>query len=123
MGSRPGDHHSRRECRDLRRLDRAFRGPEMTQRLNALGAPSIEQLAFDLRRLDRERRKGPARYSEVWLAAVLSAYDIRLQLACSRLGVPEKLQPLQGADREQERDRIEICLAEAGLILRSPRTP
>ena len=82
---------------------------------------AIEQLAFDLRRLDRQRRSGPTRYSEVWLAAVLHAYDTRLQMACRSLGVPEHLQPLDGVDREMERVRVEGELAAAGLVLRPPR--
>ena len=109
--------------RDLERglgrgLARGLR--DVDRRLAELDARplAIEQLAFDLRRLDRQRRSGPTRYSEVWLAAVLRAYDIRLQMACRSLGVAEHLQPLNGVDREIERVRVEDELAAAGLILR-----
>ncbi|WP_229071893.1 hypothetical protein [Actinoplanes sp. DH11] len=106
---------SRRELRSLRRLDRALQTHDP---VTPSGAPSIEQLAYDLRRLARQRHTGPTRCSEVWLAAVLSAYDARLQLACRRLGVPERLQPLEGVDRERERLRVEDRLQAAGLSLR-----
>jgi len=85
----------------------------------SLPAVPIEQLAFDLRRLDRQRRSGPMRSSEVGLAAVLQAYDARLQLACQCLGVAEHLQPLQGVDREIERVRLEVQLEAAGLSFRA----
>ena len=93
---------------------------DVDSRLAKLDAhpPAIEQLAFDLRRLNRQRRSGPTQYSKVWLAAVLRAYDTRLQMACRRLGVPEHLQPLHGVDREIERVRVEGELAAAGLVLR-----
>jgi hypothetical protein len=109
--TRPG----RRELRSLRRLDQAL---QVRDPVTPSGCPSIEQLAYDLRRLDRQRRSGPTTCSEKWLAAVLSAYDARLQLACRRLGVPEHLQPLEGVDRELERMRVEHQLQAAGLSFR-----
>ncbi|BBH65774.1 hypothetical protein ACTI_24590 [Actinoplanes sp. OR16] len=105
----------RRDDRSLRRLDRTL---QVRDPATPRGVPSIEQLAYDLRRLDRQRRSGPTRCSEVWLAAVMSAYDARLQLACRRLGVPEHLQPLEGVDRELERLRVEHQLQAAGLSFR-----
>ncbi|WP_255658636.1 hypothetical protein [Actinoplanes sp. L3-i22] len=104
--------------RDLRRLDRELPGLDLTARLEALPTVPIEQLAYDLRRLDRQRRSGPLRSSEVCLAAVMQAYDARLRLACRCLGVAEHLQPLKGADREIERFRVETQLEAAGLALR-----
>ena len=101
-----------------RRLDRGLRRLDPVRRLAELDAPSIEQIAYDLRRLDRQRRTGPTLYSEVWLAAVLRAYDDRLRLACHCLGVTEHLQPLEGMDREIERLRVEAQLQAAGLSLR-----
>lgn len=114
--SRPG----RQDLRALRRLDRTLGALDMAPRLAALDDPAIEQIAYDLRRLDHQRRSGPSRYSAVWLAAVLRAYDARLQLACRCLGVTEHLQPLRGVDREIERVRVEGQLEAAGLTLRRP---
>lgn len=87
--------------------------------MDALPPVPIEQLAFDLRRLDRQLRDGPLRSSEVCMAALMRAYEARLRLACRCLGVPEHLQPLQGVDREIERLRLETQLEAAGLAFRS----
>jgi hypothetical protein len=81
--------------------------------------PTIEQIAADLRRLDRQRRGGVATESTAWLAAVLRAYDDRLRLASRCLGVAEHLEMLDGLDREIERIRVEGELQTAGLLLRS----
>ncbi|WP_433306438.1 hypothetical protein ACQP2F_20795 [Actinoplanes sp. CA-030573] len=51
-------------------------------------------------------------------AAVLRAYDARLQLACRHLGVEEHLGPLEGIDRELERLRVEYVVA--GLDVDNP---
>jgi hypothetical protein len=109
----------RRELRALRHLDRAFATYDPVPALALLDAPSIEQIAFDLRRLDRQRRTGPTRESERWMAAVLRAYDERLCLACRCLGLTEHLLPLEGMDRDIERVRVEGQLQAAGLALRS----
>jgi hypothetical protein len=110
---RPGPQN-----RELRRLDRELQTVDVAARMAALPTVPIEQLAFDLRRLDRQRHSGPMRSSEVGLAAVLQAYDARLQLACQCLGVTEHLQPLEGVDREIERVRVEGRLEAAGLAFR-----
>lgn len=104
--------------RDLRRLDRDLANLDLTARMDALPAVPIEQLAYDLRRLGRQRRSGPLRSSEACMAALLQAYDARLRLACRCLGVTEHLQPLEGVDREIERFRVESQLEAAGLALR-----
>ncbi|GAA4596457.1 hypothetical protein GCM10023107_37700 [Actinoplanes octamycinicus] len=104
--------------RELRRLDRDMQTVDVAARAAALPPVPIEQLAFDLRRLDRQRRTGPLRSSEVGMAALLQAYDARLRLACACLGVTEHLQPLQGVDLELERVRVEGRLEAAGLALR-----
>ncbi|MEU8240666.1 hypothetical protein AB0C07_20680 [Actinoplanes missouriensis] len=106
----------RRELRALRRLDRDLK---VRDPVTPTASPSIEQIAYDLRRLDKQRRSGPTRCSEVWSAAVLNAYDARLQLACRYLGLPEHLQPLTGVDREIERLRVEAELQAAGMLLRT----
>lgn len=87
--------------------------------LARLDAPSIEQIAYDLRRLDRQRRHGAMTDSERLRDAVLRAYDDRLCLACRRLGLTEHLQPLAGMDRDIERVRVEGELQAAGLALRA----
>jgi hypothetical protein len=107
---------ARRRGRDLRRLARALRTREAVPVL--LGAPTIEQIAYDLRRLGHQRSYGPCQQSEQWRAAVLRAYDQRLCLACRALGLTEHLEPLEGMDRDLERLRVESELQAAGLALR-----
>lgn len=108
------------QTRSLRRLDHALRTADPVPALVHLRPPPIEQLAFDLRRLDRQRRGGLTLQSERWLAAVMVAYDERLCMACRCLGVRENLRPLDGMDREIERVRVEGALEAAGLNLRQP---
>ena len=81
--------------------------------------PPIEQIAAQLRRLDRQRRGGPTRESETWSTAVGEAYDRWLVVACQCLEVPEQLGALDGDDREIERVRVEGALQATGLVLRS----
>ena len=106
------------EARTLRRLDHALRTADPVPSLAHLRPPPIEQLAFDLRRLDRLRRGGLPLQSQKWRAAVMYAYDERLCMACACLGVPENLRPLAGIDRNIERVRVEGALQAAGLELR-----
>jgi hypothetical protein len=108
----------RQEMRALRRLDRALASDDPVPCLAELDAPSIEQIAHDLRRLAHQRRNGPTQQSEQWLAAVQRAYDQRLSLACRCLGLTEHLEPLEGMDRDLERLRVESELQAAGLALR-----
>jgi hypothetical protein len=102
----------------LVRLDEKMRDADLAPLMARLGAPPIEWLARDLRRLDRQRRGGMTLESERWHEAVVRAYDERLCLACQCLGVDENLRPLDGLDREIERVRVEGALEEAGLQLR-----
>jgi hypothetical protein len=109
---------SRQHAQALRALDRAV--PEATGPATVKAdAPTIEQIATELRRLDRQRRSGPATESERWRAAVLRAYDERLRLCCHALGLTEHLEPLEGLDREIERVRVEGELQRSGLRLRA----
>ena len=116
--SRYWPRRGRRDLRQLRRLDRALRSDEPAPSPATLDMPSIEQIAYDLRRLDLQRRGGPTQHSEKWRAAVLRAYDQRLCLACQCLGLTEHLEPLEGMDRDLERLRVESELQAAGLALR-----
>jgi hypothetical protein len=116
-------HHRRvergprgRDDRAYRRLDRSLW--DHAARLAALRPPTIEQIAYDLRRLDHQRRSAPVRQSEVCLAAVMTAYDTRLRLACGCLGIQEFLDGLDGVERDIERVRVEGLLESAGLVLR-----
>ena len=113
----------RRETRALRRLDRSLTRTDAvtvpTPRTGTVAGPTIEQIAADLRRLDRQRHGGIATESTAWLAAVLRAYDDRLSLASRCLGIAEHLEMLDGLDREIERVRVEGELQAAGLALRS----
>lgn len=110
----------RRERRTLQRLDRML-GAQAIQitALDERRQPTIQQLAADLRRLDRQRLGGVATQSRVWHAAVQQAYDDRLRLASHSLGVAEHLQHLDGVDLAIERVRVEGELQAAGLALRS----
>jgi hypothetical protein len=113
-----------RERRALRRLDRSLSGraaPAALPRPRPAESPlpCIEQIAAELRRLDRQRRAGPTLESDVWLAEVLRAYDMWLRLACHSLGVTEHLQQLDAIDRDIERVRVEGELQANGLALRS----
>jgi hypothetical protein len=108
-----------REIRQLRQLERQVRALPRPPADGPL--PCIEQIAAELRRLDRQRRSGPTTESTLWLAAVLRAYDEWLRLACRSLGVVEYLQPLEGVDRDIERIRLEAELQANGLPLRPPQ--
>lgn len=105
----------------LRRLDRGMRSWDQA-RLAALKPPSIEEIASELRRLDRQRRN-PAFHSEVLLAATMRSYDARLRLACRCLAIKEYLEPLTGIERDIERARMEYELTVAGLVFRHEPGP
>jgi hypothetical protein len=107
----------RQEVRVLRQLDRHLK---ITAGLPpARGVPCIEQIAAELRRLDRQRRCGPTQCSVRWQAEVVRAYDSWLQMASRCLGVTERLDRLTGVERDLERLRVESALESAGLALRS----
>jgi hypothetical protein len=108
---------ARRERQALHRLDRTLGQQAISLAELDEHQPSIQQIAADLRRLDRQRL-GIATHSKVWHAAVLLAYDDRLRLASRCLGVPEHLDQLDGVDLEIERVRVEGELEAAGLALR-----
>jgi hypothetical protein len=113
---RPWVRRGRRDARLLRRLDRHL---ALVDVVLPLPMPCIEQLAADLRRLDRQRRSEATACSELWLTGVVRAYDERLQMASRCLGVAEHLDGLAGVDRDIERVRVETELESAGLSLRS----
>lgn len=110
-------HRPRRNERLLRRLDRHLSGDVVLPM--SPDVLCIEQLAADLRRLDRQRRSGPTACSELWMTDVVRAYDERLRMASRCLGVPERLAVLDGVARDIERERVENALESAGLSLRS----
>jgi hypothetical protein len=101
----------------LRRLDHELCGARSVPAPS--GAMPIEQVAADLRRLDRQRHSGPTTTSERWAEAVLLAYDERLKLACRYLAVNQHLSAVDGLDRDLERVRVEDELQAAGLEVRS----
>lgn len=85
-------------------------------------ADSIQQIAADLRDLERAMRAlrgldDPG--AEVRREALCLAYETRLQDACRSLGVSEHLEGLTGLDRELERLRIVGVLEAEGLVLRA----
>ncbi|GAA0737207.1 hypothetical protein Drose_35470 [Dactylosporangium roseum] len=100
----------------LSRLGRGIHEATAGER-HAPACPPIEQVAGDLRRLNR-LRGGIALRSPVWFNAVQRAYDEGLRVACRQLGVDEFLDDLAGADLELERMRLEGELERAGLVLR-----
>jgi len=106
--------------RRWRRLDRAIHEPPCIERIAAAQEtlPPIEQIAAELRRLNRQRCGGVTHESQLWLAAVMTAYDRWLWAACRRLDVAESMAGLDGDDRHVERVRIEDELEAAGLIFR-----
>jgi hypothetical protein len=93
----------------LRRLDGRVRTTTVRP------SPDAEQIAGELRRLQRMRHYGPATQSEVWLAAVNDSYDRWLCEGCQTLGVGEELRRLDGLDKELERARIEDLLRAKGF--------
>jgi hypothetical protein len=117
---RPPGRPDRGDRRALRRLDRKIGLPSTLDRLtDDRRLPPVEQIAAELRRLDRQRRFGPSTESEKWSAAVANAYDAWLLAACRRLDIREDLTTLAGIDRDIERVRVEGQLETAGLVLRS----
>jgi hypothetical protein len=84
-------------------------------------SPPIQQVAADLRRLNRQRLSIAMR-SRVWFQAVQHAYDDRLGVACKQLGIEQHLEELTGMDLDLERLRIEGLLEEAGLAFRDDST-
>jgi hypothetical protein len=110
----------RSEVRQLRRLDRAVHQAPCIERIAAAqeSLPPIEQIAAELRRLNRQRSGGLTLESERWLAAVHKAYDAWLWAACRRLDVAECLTRLAGDERDAERLRVERELEAAGLVFR-----
>ncbi|WP_433081070.1 hypothetical protein ACQP1P_44985 [Dactylosporangium sp. CA-052675] len=102
------------------RLNRIGRGAGEAARDRGEWAagPPIEQVAGDLRRLNR-LRESVAMRSRVWFVAVQEAYDEGLHVACAQLGVEEHLGELAGIDLEVERLRVEGELQRAGLVLRN----
>jgi hypothetical protein len=113
---RSWSRHCQAETSALRELDHALCNADPLPGRHE--APSIEQIIHDLRRLDRQRRTGPTRESQLWMADVQRAYDERLCLACECLGLTVHLQPLEGMDRELERVRVEDELQAAGVTIR-----
>ncbi|HEY0536163.1 MAG TPA: hypothetical protein VGD29_31645 [Actinoplanes sp.] len=106
------------ETQALRALDRAMQQRDDIPVLDDAPAQAIDEIARELRRLDRQRRGGPTLESERWREAVLQAYDEGLCRACRCMGVQEHLEPLEGMDREIERVRVEGALQAAGVALR-----
>jgi hypothetical protein len=119
-----------------RRMLRWLGNSQSRKALTPYEPPSVQNLAADMRRLDRQRREPPTTDSAAWSAAVLRAYDQRLSLACRSLDIDEHLANLDGMDRELERVRVEAKLQDAGfnfradpadasapLIVQEPATP
>lgn len=80
----------------------------------------IEELAADLRRLYPAAHFPRPGVRMPKQRGVLMAYDQRLVETAEALGVASHLTdcPLEGYDRSAERLRLELALAEAGLVWR-----
>lgn len=109
---------SQRHAVALRRLDRHLSGELRSLAPQPRPAPGIEQIAADLRRLERLRRSRVTACSQLWQADIERAYDRRLRMASSCLGVAEHLTDLEGLDLDIERLRVVTELESAGLALR-----
>jgi hypothetical protein len=103
----------------LVRLTHALKAPDALEDSQP-SCPPIQQVAADLRRLNRQR-VGIATRSPVWFTAVQRAYDDRLRVACEQLGIEQHLGALTGIDLDLERVRIEGQLEAAGLAFRDGR--
>jgi hypothetical protein len=99
----------------LARIARSLRAAPALERAVPT-CPPLEQVAADLRRLGRQRL-GIATRSPVWFMAVQKAYDDRLRVACTQLGIEEHLSEVSGIDLDVERLRVEAQLEFAGLVL------
>ncbi|GAA3294380.1 hypothetical protein Dvina_50630 [Dactylosporangium vinaceum] len=102
---------------ERRRVRQEIDDAMVEPQLQVVGPP-IEQVAGDLRRLNRLRESVATR-SRVWFVAVQEAYDEGLHVACAQLSVEEHLDELTGIDLEVERLRVEGELQRAGLVLRN----
>ncbi|MBD0323499.1 MAG: hypothetical protein ICV72_08950 [Aldersonia sp.] len=99
-------------------LVRHFADRRRSRRVHATSRP-IEQIAADLRRLDRTLQQIPAGASMVRRRATQQAYDDLLREACRALGVADDLDTVDdGMAKEFERIRVQHALARAGLIIR-----
>ncbi|WP_433211356.1 hypothetical protein ACQP00_50335 [Dactylosporangium sp. CS-047395] len=105
------------EPRTKWRIGRAPREGDESKEDGRLVGPPIEQVAGDLRRLNRLRESVATR-SRVWFVAVQEAYDEGLHTACAQLDIEQHLDEVAGIDRELERLRVEGELQRAGLVLR-----
>jgi hypothetical protein len=111
---RQGRQHSEA----LRLLDRRLSADLMPPVPTPRPAPCVEQIAADLRRLDRLRQSRVTACSQLWRADIERAYDTRLRMASECLGVAEHLTNLRGLDLDIERLRVVSELESAGLALR-----
>jgi hypothetical protein len=79
----------------------------------------IEQVAADLRRLARQLDRVPAGSPQARRRGFQAAYDDVLVEAAAQFAVPHVLGRLTpGAARDVERLRVEVALADAGLVVR-----
>lgn len=80
--------------------------------------PPIQQVARDLRRLNRQMQELPPGSSWVRTIGLFHAYDQVLTLACQQLEVATRLLELpDGKPRILERLRLEFLLGERGLTI------
>ncbi|AGL14030.1 hypothetical protein L083_0520 [Actinoplanes sp. N902-109] len=107
--------HARRDADVYRCLDRQLTADTWIR--PPYPEPGMEQIVADLRRLRREQLRGLCAESVRWQAAVQRAYDDRLAIASTALGVTQRLTTLAGMDRDLERLRVEEQLRAAGLRL------
>ena len=96
--------------RALRYIDQTLGQIDTARLLQELQGASLDQIEHELRVLNLLRRWG-FEESRFWLEAVVQAYDVRLGLACKRLGLDGYLESLEGMDRELERLRVESLIS------------
>lgn len=82
--------------------------------------PPLERIAADLRRIERCARALPTGCPFARRRGVELAFDDVLVVACRALQIPTRLTELpMGWERDVERLRVEACLGNAGLNVRS----
>jgi hypothetical protein len=110
---------------DFARLGRGWRGVRARLRrlrgVDDVSPPAgrpIEDIAYDARRLGRQLGHVNDGRSALRIGAIRAAYDDVLAEGCQALGLAHLLGVLPiGSELDAERERVEVALEAAGLVL------